>query len=82
MPVWNSSGESRFDTMCELEEKDPKARSDAEISRRGVLTLLLAAATVPMAARMLFAPNLKLDIIVIDGWILRASDLKDVTHAL
>jgi hypothetical protein len=71
-----------LDTMCELKEKNPIATPDAEIGRRRVLTLLLTAAMVPMAARVPFAPDLTLDITVIDGWILRASDLKDIARAL
>ena len=67
----------------ELENsQDSIAISDAEISRRRGLTLLLAAAIAPMAARKLFVRDPTLDIVAIDGWILRASDLKNVVHAL
>ena len=54
---------------------------NGKINRRRVLMLLLAAVTAPIATRMPFAPNPACGH-VIDGWILRASDVDHVAHAL
>jgi hypothetical protein len=55
----------------------------AELNRRRLLGLLAGLLAVPAAARTLArAPGAADEIVIIDGWVLRASDLeKAALHA-